>query len=177
MPSKGEASYAHYYPYSYQLVAEFCVKQRLACVLDFSSQHQCDFSASIMKELFGTATLNSGMLLLEKQCRDYRWRIVDGIQVFEPRNIKQSRLGRIIPAFDLQSALSPERFILRLSGSAGLIRPTEYALGAKTEDKPAFKFKTPAGTLRSALISAAKQYPHRVWVISVIEGGYLSVIQ
>lgn len=173
----GEAGDAPFYAYPDQLPAAFCVKHRLTCVLDITSPRvHCDFSSPIRKEL-DAATFDAGRRLLEKQCRGNRWRIVDGIHIFEPRNEKESALSRKIGAYDSGSKVSPNIFIYDRAVSAGLRQPPGYGLGIKPADKSPYKFKTPEGTLKATLISAAKQYRGGVWAIALVKDGYIFTME
>ncbi|MCM2304097.1 MAG: hypothetical protein NDJ72_05300, partial [Elusimicrobia bacterium] len=155
-----------------ELPMDFCTKRELTCVLDLTStQSDCVFSEPILSEL-NKATLNDGLRLLEKHCGGYRWRLSDGIHLFEPRREKESDLGRTIRAVDLGKKVSPESFMFHLVTAADLQMMPGQGLGAKSQDKPVVRFKTSAGTLKASLISAAKQYQRTVWAIVKTKEGY-----
>lgn len=171
----GEAGDAPLYAYPYQLPSAFCAKHELTCVLDMTStRSRCDFSSSVRKEL-DKVSMSAGRRLLEKQCRGYQWRVSEGIHLFEPRSEKESQLTRKVGAQDSGGKIAPTRFIFELASTAGLKQAPGYGLGAKSRGKPPIRFKTPPGTLKAALISAAKQYPGTVWAIVQINDGYVFI--
>lgn len=151
----------------------FCAKRNLTCVLDLTSPPpQCNFSLAVSNEV-EKADLAIAKSVIEKQCAGYRWRVVGQVHVFEPRNARSSHLNRKIAGMRPEYKLTPGVFLFSLVEAAGIRRPPGHGVeGAGPREKEAIHFSTPAGTVKSAIISAAKQYPKTIWMVVSIEGGY-----
>ncbi|MDX6768774.1 MAG: hypothetical protein SF051_04530 [Elusimicrobiota bacterium] len=153
------------------LLYEFCANRNLTCVLDLTSPPpQCEFSFAVSAEV-EKADLPAAKSIFEKQCAGYRWRVVDQVHVFEPRKTRSSHLNRKVAGIRSEDKVTPDVFLFMLVEAAG-IQLVPAGSGAKPRQKEAIHFSTPSGTLKSALISAAKQYPKTVWSVVSIEDAH-----
>lgn len=157
-----------------QEVSIFCAKAKMTCVIDMTARStRCDYAEPFHVDI-ETATPLQGRTLLAQRCAGYRWRTSGSIYIFEPRNIKESALGVEIEAFDSGTKCAPGSFIIQLASAAGISEPPAQSAGGgfKPAMRRLVRYKTPAGTMKDALISAAKQYPGTTWSVALSEKGY-----
>lgn len=154
-------------------VSSFCVKAKLTCVIDMSaSPTQCKFDESFHVDM-RTAPPQQGRRLIAQRCSGYRWRKSKAIYIFEPRRASDSALGVKIAALSSERNYPAKGYILQLVAAAGIVLAREYeGSGMRPAPRKYIHYKTPAGTLKNALLIAAEQYPGTSWSVALLEKGY-----
>lgn len=155
-----------------QFVIKFCLNSRETCVIDMtSSKSKCSFASdAVTLEKGGFA---SGKSWLEKHCPGMRWRKVHAIQLFEPINRSESALEVHVEALSSTIKVGPQGYLAYLASKAEIRSHPEYRGGdIKPAPRRPLVYRTPAGTLKNALLSAARQNPGSIWVVARFKKGF-----
>lgn len=115
----------------------------------------------------------AGMKIIAERCPGYHWRRVGRVWVLEPKEDKSSSLNVRVREVDSERRTSPGGYIIHLTAVAGIrISPEYHGSGLRGSTKKPIRYKTPEGTLKNALISAAGQNPGTTWSVALLEKGF-----